>query len=80
MNDAKYWFPAKRYGWGWGAPSTWQGWLVLGIYLVVILAVAILFSPNTQPEIFISTIVVASLTFVLVCWLKGKPPRWRWGK
>ena len=21
----RYWFPAKRYGWGWGPPSTWQG-------------------------------------------------------
>ena len=30
MNEPeKYWFPAKRYGWGWGLPSTWQGWIVL---------------------------------------------------
>ena len=27
-ND-KYWFPAKRYGWGWGPPNNWQGWVVL---------------------------------------------------
>ena len=20
----RYWFPAKRYGWGWGAPRTWH--------------------------------------------------------
>jgi hypothetical protein len=25
----RYWFPAKTYGWGWGLPSTWEGWLVL---------------------------------------------------
>ncbi len=24
-----FWFPAKRYGWGWGLPVAWQGWLVL---------------------------------------------------
>ena len=24
----QYWFPAKTYGWGWGLPITWQGWLV----------------------------------------------------
>lgn len=24
----RYWFPAKTYGWGWGMPITWQGWLV----------------------------------------------------
>jgi hypothetical protein len=26
---SRYWFPAKRYGWGWGLPVTWQGWAVL---------------------------------------------------
>jgi hypothetical protein len=23
----KIWFPAKRYGWGWGLPCCWQGWV-----------------------------------------------------
>lgn len=27
--NRKYWFPAKRFGWGWGLPSAWQGWVVL---------------------------------------------------
>jgi hypothetical protein len=31
--DPKYWFPAKRYGWGWGFPVTWQGWLALAVFL-----------------------------------------------
>ena len=26
--EMRYWFPAKRYGWGWGPPQTWQGWVV----------------------------------------------------
>jgi hypothetical protein len=33
--DGRYWFPAKRYGWGWGLPVTWQGWLVAFIALTV---------------------------------------------
>lgn len=38
MNESKrYWFPAKKYGWGWGMPATWQGWLVLGAYLALTL-------------------------------------------
>jgi hypothetical protein len=24
-----YWFPAKRFGWGWGPPCAWQGWIAL---------------------------------------------------
>jgi hypothetical protein len=22
--DDRYWFPAKRYGWGWGLPPRWR--------------------------------------------------------
>ena len=28
-DDSRYWFPAKRYGWGWGLPATWEGWAVM---------------------------------------------------
>ena len=32
MSEKEYWFPAKKYGWGWGLPSTWQGWVVYCVY------------------------------------------------
>ena len=32
-DQATIWFPAKRYGWGWSFPVTWQGWLVVLAYL-----------------------------------------------
>lgn len=28
MSD-DYWFPKKRFGWGWGPPRNLQGWVVL---------------------------------------------------
>jgi hypothetical protein len=28
------WFPAKRYGWGWGPPIRWQGWAFLLLWLI----------------------------------------------
>ena len=28
----KAWFPAKRYGYGWGLPSRWQGWVVMLVF------------------------------------------------
>ena len=31
-----YWFPAKRYGWGWGVPNTWQGWVVVAVFAALI--------------------------------------------
>src|SRR5207237_3808636 len=32
MVAPEYWFPAKRYGGGWGPPRTWPGCLVLAVY------------------------------------------------
>ena len=32
----KYWFPAKRVGLGWGSPIAWQGWLTLGIAMLIV--------------------------------------------
>ena len=37
MGSTRYWFPAKRYGWGWGFPSAWQGRIVLAIFAVLVL-------------------------------------------
>jgi len=39
-NPPRYWFPAKRYGWGWGLPSTWEGWLLLVGYLGLMVGAA----------------------------------------
>jgi hypothetical protein len=33
-----YWFPAKRYGWGWGLPRVWQGWAVMVVFGMLVLA------------------------------------------
>src|ERR1700730_17445823 len=75
-NERKYWFPAKRYGWGWGIPSSWQGWLVLAAFLALIVIGTFLFPPGTQ---LIAYVAVLSGLLSGVCWLKGEPLRWRWG-
>jgi hypothetical protein len=78
-SGANYWFPAKRYGWGWGFPITWQGWLVFAAFFVLILLGVLLFPPHKMPVLYIVYIVVLSAILVVICWLKGEPPRWRWG-
>lgn len=35
--DENIWFPAKMFGWGWGFPVKWQGWVVFGLYLILLL-------------------------------------------
>jgi len=36
-DEKKIWFPAKKYGFGWGFPVTWQGWTVLLSYILLII-------------------------------------------
>lgn len=79
MTTPRYWFPAKRYGWGWGPPATWQGWLCVAIFTVLLLTGLWLFDPRIQPLGFVLYVTVLSLAMVAVCWWKGEPPGWRWG-
>jgi hypothetical protein len=75
-----YWFSAKRYGWGWGLPASWQGWVVLVGYLVAIFSATIVL--RSGGDVLRLALVICGLTvaLVLICWLKGEPPRWRWGR
>jgi hypothetical protein len=79
---SRYWFPAKRYGWGWGLPSRWQGWAVLVGYGAVMtgagVAGALLEAP-LGPVLAWSLFVVSTVAFLAVCWRRGEPPQWRWG-
>jgi hypothetical protein len=75
-----YWFPTKRYGWGWGLPNCWQGWVVLVAYFLSLPLGAWLFSPVTQPVEFARCTFVSTVVLIFICWLKGEPPRWRWGQ
>jgi hypothetical protein len=74
----KAWFAAKRYGWGWGLPARWQGWVVLLAYLCVIL-VAPLQLEAGRPLRFQIYVAVSTLLLVAICAWKGEPPKWRWG-
>jgi hypothetical protein len=75
----EYWFRAKRYGWGWGLPATWQGWIVLAAYVGLFGAGFLLFPPDTQTVPLLIHVSLLTAAFIAICWLKGEPPRWRWG-
>ncbi|MGA2585162.1 MAG: hypothetical protein ABSG31_17965 [Tepidisphaeraceae bacterium] len=73
-----YWFPAKRYGWGWGLPATWQGWVVVIAWLAIIIGVSPLLTAHHFPLFFVFMGAMAVL-LIAICYAKGEPPRWRWG-
>ena len=74
-----YWFPAKRYGWGWGPPCTWQGWLVLAAFVAMLSVGAALLPPRAYPMEFVAYVIALSVGLLVVCYAKGEPPAWHWG-
>lgn len=83
MKKKKYWFKAKKYGWGW-YPYSWEGYSVLGLYVTILM---VLFynidiystsATDTLNNFFPQMIVVTIILFV-ICFIKGEKPRWRWG-
>jgi uncharacterized membrane protein YhaH (DUF805 family) len=70
-----YWFKAKHYGWGW-YPVTWQGWLVLTVFVVIIG-----YRSTTMSNIIIvPEFIIYTVILLIICLLTGEKPRWRWGK
>jgi hypothetical protein len=69
-----YWFPAKRRGWGWGPPTAWQGWLVLAVFALLVIAGAVLLLPRQGAGVFIGFTLLLCLVLVAVCWVKGESP------
>src|SRR3989344_8943214 len=81
-NPNRYWFRARLYGWGW-TPATWQGWLILLIYIVAVVLFALTIDENSPPQeavfTFILPVLLLTATLLRICYKKGEKPRWQWG-
>jgi hypothetical protein len=74
----KYWFRAKRYGWGWGLPSSWQGWVFMLAWIAALLASTPVL--RSRPLWLYALFGIGMVAILLaVCLAKGEPPAWRWG-
>lgn len=85
-NPKGLWFKAKLYGWGW-TPVTWQGWLILLVYIALILALVTSreeYIPGNEMSgsnflVFALPIILLTIVFVIILYKKGERPRWQWG-
>ncbi len=81
LNDKKnYWFLAKKYGWGWGLPVNWQGWIVFIVYLSLVILNIYVCLFRESVVLFISINLILTVLLIAVCWLKGESPSWKWEK
>ena len=72
------WFAPKRYGYGAGLPIAWQGWLVLALFLVALLAAVLLLDGDRLAHAAIVFPAVALLLLIAARTTRGGW-RWRWG-
>lgn len=74
MATTRYWFRAKRVGWGWGLPTAWQGWVALGVFLALVVLGALALPASALPVVYVAYVGVLTAGLVGVCWLKGERP------
>jgi hypothetical protein len=74
-SERMYWFPRKSYGWGWGLPSSWQGWGVVAVFLVLFAIGFLIFPASTELASLLAYVAVLTSLLIAVCWLKGEPLR-----
>lgn len=81
QESEKFWFPAKRYGFGWGLANSWQGLAIQIGYVVLLVFSAKTLLPRGQTAEFWVLFLASTVLFIVIHWLKGeKPLAWRWGK
>ena len=80
------WFKARAYGWGWTHISI-EGWLVVLGFLVLLLVSTGFFlqrlrsvaDVRTVTVFYIGWVAFLSVAMIVIAWLTGERPRWRWG-
>ena len=82
MNDQPtFWFPVKRYGWGWGLPVRGQGWLVLATYFGLHYLGIQYFKAQRDVRGLLIYLVGVTVVLIAIIVMKGeRPAGWRWGK
>jgi hypothetical protein len=69
-----WWFPLRRFLPGWGLPVCWQGWLVLGGY-VALLLLPLPFFPRRFAAYYVAYVFALTVTLAAVMAKKGEPLR-----
>lgn len=82
------WFKRKLYGWGW-TPSTWQGWLVILLYVLIVTGVPLVAGLLLDLEqggewvlvlVSIGMPIVFTPALIWISYKKGEKPTWQWGE
>ena len=81
-NPNHLWFKAKLFGWGWTS-ATWQGWLSVVIYLVIVLFLSSrINNPSSVKKTFFTfllPLIFLTTAFIILAIKQGEKPKWSLG-
>lgn len=73
------WFRAKKFGYGAGLPFKWQGWVLLGVYILAMAGLGVIADKNgampTIATVALMLMVTAIFLFVVRSRTEGG---WKW--
>jgi hypothetical protein len=70
-----FWFPAKRYGWGWGLPVRWQGWLVFAAYAALLYGGIYYLKSQRSPLMLLIYVTALTAVLIVIVAAKGERPQ-----
>ena len=75
-NSKRGWFGPKRFGIGYG-PRAWEGWLISAAYVMLVLGLRYVVSPQSEHSLFVSIIVFLTAAYagVFIWKFERHPPR-----
>ena len=69
----KPWFGRKKIGWGWGLPQTWQGWMLIIVFVALIILFRFI---SKTPLIFIILVLIDIVALFVIAWKTSGKPQW----
>ena len=79
FNDDKAWFRPKSFGYGAGLPIAWQGWVLLGSHIALIIGLTI--ALGDRPLALLAAVLPAALLPLPIYAARTEGGmRWRWGR
>jgi len=76
LSEDKAWFRSRKFGIGWALHKSWQGWLMLVAYLLLLGLGAGLLKERRAAGFFVYAAMLTAGA-LWICWWKGEPSRWR---
>lgn len=81
--DQRPWFAPKAYGYGAGMPIAWQGWVLIGCFILSGVRVGLTARSDLGPngQLGIAALSLAAVGLIVIVKRRTRGGwRWRWGE